>query len=160
MLRATKVRIYPTQEQAEFLNAQFGAVDFSYNKALHIKKRAYRQHGVSLSPRKDLKHLLVVAKKSRKYAQLKEYDAIALLQAVINLDVASPTFSTREGKLVSLRSNANMAGNRAIIVLVQRPYGAIKIPLIEASTKPARISNVTGLAWICHKKHRRKVFIW
>ncbi|WP_153043455.1 helix-turn-helix domain-containing protein, partial [Xenorhabdus innexi] len=26
MLRATKVRIYPTQEQADFLMAQFGAV--------------------------------------------------------------------------------------------------------------------------------------
>ena len=26
MLRATKVRIYPTLEQAEFLNRQFGAV--------------------------------------------------------------------------------------------------------------------------------------
>ncbi|WP_171742417.1 helix-turn-helix domain-containing protein, partial [Shigella sp. FC1967] len=25
MLRATKVRIYPTPEQAEYLNAQFGA---------------------------------------------------------------------------------------------------------------------------------------
>ncbi|MGL4516470.1 MAG: helix-turn-helix domain-containing protein [Shewanella sp.] len=26
MLRATKIRIYPTQEQAEFLMAQFGSV--------------------------------------------------------------------------------------------------------------------------------------
>lgn len=41
MLRATKVRIYPTTEQAEYLNAQFGAVRFAYNKALHIKKHAY-----------------------------------------------------------------------------------------------------------------------
>ncbi|MFK4136851.1 helix-turn-helix domain-containing protein, partial [Pseudomonas luteola] len=31
MLRATKVRIYPTLEQAEFLNRQFGAVRFCYN---------------------------------------------------------------------------------------------------------------------------------
>lgn len=50
MLRATKVRIYPTPEQAKFLNAQFGAVRFAYNKALHIKKQAYLRHGVSLSP--------------------------------------------------------------------------------------------------------------
>ncbi|EFA7763030.1 helix-turn-helix domain-containing protein, partial [Escherichia coli] len=40
MLRATKVRINPTPEQAEYLNAQFGAVRFVYNKALHIKKHA------------------------------------------------------------------------------------------------------------------------
>ncbi len=46
MLRATKVRIYPTPEQAEFLHAQFGAVRFAYNKALHLKKHAYRQRVV------------------------------------------------------------------------------------------------------------------
>ncbi|HHB1565040.1 TPA: helix-turn-helix domain-containing protein, partial [Vibrio metschnikovii] len=45
MLRATKVRIYPTQDQAEFLIAQFGAVRFAYNKALHLKSHMYRKHG-------------------------------------------------------------------------------------------------------------------
>lgn len=83
MLRATKIRIYPTPEQAAFLNAQFGAVRFAYNKALHIKKHAYQRHGVNLSPRNDLKPLLSVAKKSRKYAWLKEFDSMALQQAVI-----------------------------------------------------------------------------
>jgi len=92
MLRATKVRIYPTPEQADFLNAQFGAVRFAYNKALHIKKHAYQRHGLSLNPRKDLKPLLAVAKKSRKYAWLKAYDSMALQQAVINLDVAFSNF--------------------------------------------------------------------
>ena len=50
MLRATKVRIYPTPEQAEFINAQFGAVRFVYNKALHIKKHSYQRHRVNLKP--------------------------------------------------------------------------------------------------------------
>lgn len=53
MLRATKVRIYPSPEQAEFLVAQFGAVRFAYNKALHIKSHTYRLRGISLSPKKD-----------------------------------------------------------------------------------------------------------
>ncbi|MGC2868721.1 helix-turn-helix domain-containing protein [Proteus vulgaris] len=102
MLRATKVRIYPTPEQAKFLNAQFGAVRFAYNKALHIKKQAYLRHGVSLSPRKDLKPLLAVAKKSRKYAWLKTYDSIALQQAVINLDVAFSNFFNPKPTLISV----------------------------------------------------------
>lgn len=55
MLRATKVRIYPTPEQAEFLIAQFGAVRFAYNKALHLKSYMYRKHGVTLSPKKGYK---------------------------------------------------------------------------------------------------------
>ncbi|EIQ2294967.1 transposase [Salmonella enterica subsp. enterica serovar Newport] len=132
MLRATKVRIYPTPEQAEFLNAQFGAVRFAYNKALYIKKHAYQRHGVSLNPRKDLKPLLAVAKKSRKYAWLKEYDSIALQQAVINLDVAFsnffnpklrarfPTFKSKHGK----QSSYHCAGVKVL-------DGAIKIPKLS-----------------------------
>ncbi|MCC4236941.1 transposase [Vibrio anguillarum] len=92
MLRATKVRIYPTQEQTEFLIAQFGAVRFAYNKALHIKTHMYRRHGVSLNAKKDLKPLLAVGKKSRKYGWLKQYDSIALQQSVINLHTAFDNF--------------------------------------------------------------------
>ncbi len=136
MLRATKVRVYPTPEQAEFLNAQFGAVRFAYNKALHIKKQAYQRHGMSLSPRKELKPLLAVAKKSRKYAWLKEYDSIALQQAVINLDVAFsnffnpklkarfPTFKSKHGK----QSSYHCVGVRVLDGAIKIP----KIPPIEA----------------------------
>lgn len=131
MLRATKVRIYPTPEQAEFINAQFGAVRFAYNKALHIKKHSYQRHRVNLNPRKDLKPLLAVAKKSRRYGWLKEYDSIALQQAVINLDVAfsnffnpklkagKPTFKSKHGR----QSSYHCVGIKVL-------DGAIKIPKI------------------------------
>mgnify|MGYP000464769302 CR=1 FL=1 len=92
MLRATKIRIYPTPEQAAFLNAQFGAVRFAIQQSSSHQKHAYQRHGVNLSPRKDLKPLLSVAKKSRRYAWLKEFDSMALQQAVINLDVAFSNF--------------------------------------------------------------------
>lgn len=45
MLIATKVRIYPTAEQAAFLDRQFGAVRFVWNKALAIKTHHYRVRG-------------------------------------------------------------------------------------------------------------------
>ncbi|EPI4657170.1 RNA-guided endonuclease TnpB family protein [Escherichia coli] len=132
MLRATKVHIYPTPEQAEYLNAQFGAVRFAYNKALHIKKHAYQRHGVNLSPRNDLKPLLSVAKKSRRYAWLKEFDSMALQQAVINLDVAFsnsfnpkrkarfPTFKRKHGK----QSSYHCVGVKVL-------DNAIKIPKLS-----------------------------
>ncbi len=136
MLRATKVRIYPTPKQAEYLNAQFGAVRFAYNKALHIKKHAYQRHGVNLNPRKDLKPLLAVAKKSRRYGWLKEYDSLALQQAVINLDVAFsnffnpklkarfPAFKRKHGK----QSSYHCVGVKVLDDAVKIP----KIPAIEA----------------------------
>ncbi|SFX09291.1 RNA-guided endonuclease InsQ/TnpB family protein [Marinospirillum alkaliphilum] len=92
MIKATKVRIYPTPEQAEFLNRQFGAVRFAYNKALHIISSQYKRHGTKLNAKRDMKPLLVVAKKSRKYHWLKDFDSIALQQACINLDKAFQSF--------------------------------------------------------------------
>ncbi|HGC1378703.1 TPA: RNA-guided endonuclease InsQ/TnpB family protein, partial [Escherichia coli] len=149
MLRATKVRIYPTTKQAEYLNAQFGAVRFAYNKALHIKKHAYQRHGVNLNPRKDLKPLLSVAKKSRKYAWLKEFDSMALQQAVINLDVAFsnffnpklkarfPTFKRKHGK----QSSYHCVGIKVL-------ENAIKIPKlapIEARIHRVMTGKVTSI---------------
>jgi transposase len=63
VLRATKVRIYPTLEQAEFLNRQFGAVRFCYNKALHIIRSQYKRHGLKLRAKKDLKAFAGSSKK-------------------------------------------------------------------------------------------------
>ncbi|MFA0164092.1 RNA-guided endonuclease InsQ/TnpB family protein [Vibrio splendidus] len=132
ILRATKIRIYPTQEQAEFLIAQFGAVRFAYNKALHLKSHMYRKHGVTLNPKKDIKPLLAVAKKSRKYHWLKQYDSIALQQSVINLHQAFdnffnpklkakyPQFKRRHGK----QSSYHCVGVKVL-------DGAIKLPKIK-----------------------------
>ncbi|MGL4826748.1 MAG: RNA-guided endonuclease TnpB family protein [Vibrionaceae bacterium] len=132
MLRATKVRIYPTQEQAEFLMAQFGAVRLAYNKVLCLKSHMYRKHGVTLNPKKDIKPLLAVAKKSRKYHWLKQYDSIALQQAVINLHQAFdnffnpklkakfPQFKRKHGK----QSSYHCVGVKVLA-------GAVKLPKIQ-----------------------------
>ena len=55
------------------------------NKALHLKSHMYRKRRHYAEPQKDIKPLLAVAKTSRKYHWLKQYDSIALQQAVINL---------------------------------------------------------------------------
>ena len=123
MLKATKVRIYPTSEQEVFLNAQFGAVRFVYNKALHIISTQYKRHGTKLRAKKDLKPLLAVAKKSRKYHWLKDYDSIALQQACIHLDRAFqnffnpqlkaryPKFKRKHGKQSSYHCTGIKAGD-------------------------------------------------
>lgn len=91
-LKATKVRIYPDADQMVFLERQFGAVRLVYNKALHVKGHFYRAKGISLHPTHDLKKLLVPAKKSRRYGWLKDFDAMALQQACINLNKAFEGF--------------------------------------------------------------------
>ena len=92
MICATKIRIYPTASQANYLCGLFGAVRFCYNKALHIKRHFYEVRNVNLSPVRDIKPLLSKAKKSRKYDWLKNYDAIALQQSIRHLDKAFVDF--------------------------------------------------------------------
>ena len=126
MLKATKVRIYPTPDQTEFLNRQFGAVRMVWNKALAIKTHYYNVRKQNLSPGKDLKPLLAVAKKSRKYSWLKDSDSIALQQSVINLDKAFqnffdpkldarfPRFKSRHGKQSSYHCTSIAVGDNWI----------------------------------------------
>ena len=82
MLRAAKFRLYPTPEQEKFLWGQWGAVRFVWNKALWLKRRFWKQKGESLSVIMDLKPLLAVAKKSKKYVWLKQYDSMALQESL------------------------------------------------------------------------------
>ncbi|GLR64031.1 RNA-guided endonuclease InsQ/TnpB family protein [Marinospirillum insulare] len=158
MLKATKVRIYPTSEQAEFLNRQFGAVRFAYNKALHIISSQYKRHGLKLKAKKDLKPLLAVAKKSRKYHWLKDFDSIALQQACINLDKAFqsffdpklparyPKFKRKHGKQSSYHCTSVSCGNDWIKVpKLKQPIKARIHRALAGKLKSVTLScTVTG----------------
>ncbi|MCB5162838.1 transposase [Marinomonas algarum] len=153
MLKATKVRIYPTTEQADFLNQQFGAVRFAWNKALSLKNHFYRVRHQNLSPLKDLKPLLAVGKKSRKYVWLKQYDAIALQQAVINLDKAFknffdpklatrfPRFKSKHGKQSSYHCTSVAVGENWIKVPKCRPIKAKVHRPIEGRIKSITLTR-------------------
>ena len=89
MLHAAKFRIYPTAAQETFLWAQWGAVRKCWNMALFLKKHYYRTRGVSLNLIHEIKPLIARAKKSKKYAWLREYDSMALQESVRNLNPKS-----------------------------------------------------------------------
>lgn len=155
MLKATKVRIYPTPEQAAFLNAQFGAVRFVYNKALHIISTQYKRHGTKLRAKKDLKPLLAVAKKSRKYHWLKDYDSMALQQACINLDRAFqnffnpqlkaryPRFKRKHGKQSSYHCTNVKVGDDWIKVPKMKPIKARVHRDITGTLKSITLTRTT-----------------
>ena len=89
--KALKVRLYPNIEQQQFIDAQFGAIRFVFNKGLHIKNHYYKR-GIKLNPIKDIKPLLSKGKSSRKYSWLKRYDSLALQQSIRNLNTAFNNF--------------------------------------------------------------------
>lgn len=157
MLKAIKVRIYPTTEQAEFLNRQFGAVRFCYNTGLRIMSHRYKHHGESLSAKHDLKKLLPVAKKSRKYGWLKEADSMALQQSCINLDQAFqrffdpkqkagyPRFKSKRGKQSSYHCVGVKAGENWIKVPKLDPIKAKIHRPVDGKLKSITLTRtVTG----------------
>ena len=103
-MKAIKVRIYPTHEQVDFLNQQFGAVRMVYNKGIAIMQNRYKHHGETLKPRIELKALLKPAKTSRKYKWLAQYDSTSLQQSLINLDKAYVRFFKKTGGYPKFKS--------------------------------------------------------
>ena len=88
MIRAIRIRLYPTPDQKKYLAGLFGAVRFCFNKALYLKTHFYKVKGVNLHPIHDLKKLIAIAKNTKKYAWLAEYDCMALQESVRNLNKA------------------------------------------------------------------------
>ncbi|MEQ5801248.1 RNA-guided endonuclease TnpB family protein [Halomonas sp. H10-9-1] len=157
MLKATKVRLYPTTEQAEFLNRQFGAVRFVYNTGLRIMSHRYKRHGQSLSAKHDIKKLLPVAKRSRQYGWLKDADSMALQQSCINLDQAFqrffdpkqkagyPRFKSKRGKQSSYHCVGVKAGDNWIKVPKLGPIKANVHRPVDGKLKSITLSRtVTG----------------
>jgi len=157
MLKATKIRIYPTTEQAAFLNRQFGAVRFVYNTGLRIMSHRYQRHGQSLSAKHDIKKLLPIAKTSRKYGWLKEADSMALQQSCINLDHAFqrffdpkqkagyPRFKSKRGKQSSYHCVGVKSGDDWIKVPKLGPIKARVHRQVEGKLKSITLTRtVTG----------------
>lgn len=82
-LRAYKYRLYPTDEQADFLAKQFGCARYVYNWALEQKSRAYQESKKGIS-RFALDKKLTALK--RELPWLAEVASQPLQQALIHLD--------------------------------------------------------------------------
>jgi len=130
--RALKVRLYPTEQEINFLDAQFGAVRFVYNKALAIHKHFFKYHNLKLKTNKDIKPLLAVAKKSRKYPWLKEYDSLSLQESVRNLNTAFSNFFKKNARFPTFkkRNHKQSSYHAGKGIGVDFDNGTIKIPKI------------------------------
>ena len=97
MLKATKVRLYPTIEQKAALAFQFGAARWAYNYALDWRNRAWKENGERVTRRMTLDKL-VELKREEATAWLKEADSQALQQSLIHLDDAFKRFFQKQSR--------------------------------------------------------------
>ena len=130
MKKAAVFRLYPTAEQEHYLAGLFCAVRFCYNKGLELKIHYYKVKGVNLHPIHDIKKLLPIAKKSRKYGWLADYDSIALQESVRNLHTAFSRFFKKEGGFPHFKSRrAEQSSYHCTGISVGDDF--VKVPKIE-----------------------------
>ena len=105
MLKALKIRIYPTDPQQAHLAQAFGCVRWVWNHSLAVMSTTYRETGKGVSAY-DMKKQIPVWKQEHEW--LKDCYSQCLQQSVLNLSQAFinffdgrakyPTFKTRHGR--------------------------------------------------------------
>jgi putative transposase len=90
-----KYQIYPTQEQADYIDNTFEDVNFVYNYSLNLKVKAYKEYGVSLSCF-DMNREITRLKND--FEWLRDTDSHALQIAVKHLTTAYAKYFKKQGK--------------------------------------------------------------
>lgn len=88
-MKAVKIQIYPTREQATLIDKTIGCCRFVYNQALAKKKTAYETDKTSISSYSLIKQL---PQQKQELEWLKEVDSISLQQSILDLDKAYKRF--------------------------------------------------------------------
>jgi len=91
MIKAIKVRIYPTQEQEDYISRLLGCCRFTYNSCLSLKIKTYNEEKKSVSFGKIGKYL-VELKNREDTSFLKDVHSKVLQQTLINLEAAYKSF--------------------------------------------------------------------
>lgn len=95
MLKAVKVRLYPTKAQQEIIASQFGACRYIYNRSLALRKFVFERYGKTLSAHDLIKRIAVL---KERHPWLKDADSQALQQSVRHMDEAYKHFFRRVKK--------------------------------------------------------------
>jgi len=91
MIKAIKVRIYPTQEQEDYISRLLGCCRFTYNSCLSLKIKTYNEEKKSVSFGEIGKYI-VELKNREETSFLKDVHSKVLQQTLINLEAAYKSF--------------------------------------------------------------------
>ena len=89
MLKAIKIRIYPSAEQVDFINKQLGCCRFVYTNCLAFRKDSYQNEHVSVSSSSAVKHITSLKKDNE---WLKDVHSKVLQQSVRDMNQAYDNF--------------------------------------------------------------------
>jgi putative transposase len=101
MLNATRIRFYPTDQQAQALAVQFGCARWVWNNALDTTSTLYRASGKGLNY-----HAMAIRlpKLKQEFEWLSDADSQALQQSLQNLSRAFENFFAKRGRYPRFKS--------------------------------------------------------
>lgn len=150
MLKAYKYRIYPNEEQINYLQKTFGCTRFIYNQMLDDRIKSYEEN-------KDLDIKIIKyptpAQYKKEYEWLKEVDSLALANAQMNLDKAYKNFfrdkSVGFPKFKSKKDNhkSYTTNNQNGTIYIEN--NRIKIPKLKSMIKIKQHREFVGLIKSC-----------
>ena len=104
MLKATKVRIYPTDEQVIQLSKDFGATRWLWNQSLFVMSQMYKETGKGVSALNMKKRIPELKKE---FEWLKDTYSQCLQQSVLNLSQAFQNFFEGRANYPTFKSKFN-----------------------------------------------------
>ncbi|UJL45724.1 transposase [Virgibacillus sp. NKC19-16] len=130
--KAYKFRVYPTDEQALFMQKTFGCVRFVYNKMLAERKDNYESLKADKELLKQVKNP-TPAKYKKEYTWLNDVDALALANAQLNLDKAYKAFFKGNAKFPKFKSKRHKQSYTTNFVNgnIKIAEGYIKLPKLK-----------------------------
>lgn len=89
MLKAIKIRLYPNDNQIDYINNQLGCCRFVYNQCLDYRKSSYEKDKSSISSSDAIKHIVTL---KEQFEWLKNVHSKVLQQSVRDMNQAYDNF--------------------------------------------------------------------
>jgi len=135
MLKAVKIRLYPNQQQEEYINKLLGCYRFVYNQCLALKKEKYNNEKLNYGLKElgDFFHNDLT--KNSEYSFLNEHNTKVLKQSIINLLDAYKQFFQKKGtgfpKFKSRKDNKQSCRFPIDAISKRNEYGIGKLSLTK-----------------------------
>ena len=146
MFKAYKFRLYPNEEQEQFINQNIGNARFIYNHCLAMKKDLWKSEKKKFSYTGMSKHITDL-KKYQQYEWLKLSDSIALQQSLRDLDTAFQRFFKKKAKYPKFHNKHKKNSYRTInqngTIAIEN--GKLRLPKLKTLIKVKQSRYFDGI---------------
>ena len=101
MLKAIKIRIYPSKEQVVFINKQLGCCRFIYNQCLSYRKNSYEIDKKTITSTQTINHIVEL---KNEFQFLREVHSKVLQQSIIDLNKSFDNFFKKRSNYPKFKS--------------------------------------------------------